>query len=138
MTTMSASIHIWVKTVFINFILIVLNAVVTNNLFDLFDAIVFLVTGLIATVPLMLFVNPVVILSKMFTQYGIPARMAWLTYCLMLMVLLFYWLISLITADELFKKNSEMVQWVAGTMVSLVISMYINRKNLKELYEVEK
>ena len=137
MTTISASIHIWVKTVFINTFFILLRAVLTYEGLDVLWAIVFLIVGTVATLPLLLFINPVVALSKMFTQYAISARMAWLTFYLMIMMLLFYLLISWICSVELFKKNSELAVWMAGTMVSLVISMYINRKALKELYEGE-
>jgi hypothetical protein len=135
MTTISASIHIWVKTLIINFLLMVLGAVVALKGFDILAAFVFFFIGIIATVPLLLFINPVVVLSKKFTQYGIPARIAWLTFYLMVMVLLFYLLFSSFTTEKVFRKNSELAGQMAVTMVSLVLSVYINRKSLKELYE---
>jgi uncharacterized membrane protein len=138
MTNISASIHIWVKTVFINTFLILLGAAITYDGLDVLWAIMFLTVGTVATLPLLLFISPVVALSKMFTQYGISARMAWLTFYLLVMVLLFYLLLSWISDVDIFKKNSELAGWMASTMVSLVISVYINRKSLKELYEENK
>lgn len=135
MTTISASIHIWVKTVFINFFFILLLSVITYDGFDVLWAIVFLFVGIIATLPLLLFINPLVMLSRMFTQYGIAARIAWLTFYLLILVLLFYLQIASVSSQEIFKKNSELAEWMTSTMVSLVISMFINRKPLKELYE---
>lgn len=135
MTTISASIHIWVKTALINFVLMLLGAIVALNGFDVLWAFAFLFVGTIATIPLLLFINPIVVLSKRVTQYGIPARMACLTFHLMLMVLLFYLLASSLTTETIFVKDSVLENHMAGTMVSLMISVYINRKSLKELYE---
>ena len=135
MTTISASIHIWVKTVLINFGLILTGALVTLKGFDVLWAFAFLFIGTIATIPLLLFINPVVVLSKKVTQYSVPARIASLTFHLMLMVLLFFLLASLFTTETIFVKNSVLAHHMAGTMVSLMISVYITRKSLKELYE---
>jgi hypothetical protein len=135
MTTISASIHILVKTMLINFVLMLLGAIVTFKGFAVLWAFVFLFVGTIATIPLLLFINPIVVLSKRVTHYGIPARMACLTFHLMLMVLLFYLLASSFTTETIFIKNSLLARHMASTMVSLVISVYINRKSLKELYE---
>ena len=119
----------------INFVLMLLGAIVTFKGFAVLWAFVFLFVGTIATIPLLLFINPIVVLSKRVTQYGIPARMACLTFHLMLMVLLFYLLASSFTTETIFIKNSLLARHMASTMVSLMISVYINRKSLKELYE---
>lgn len=135
MTTVTASIHIWVKTVFINFGLILLGAMVCLKGFDLLWAFAFLFVGIIATIPLLLLINPVVILSKKVTHYGIPARIACLTCHLLVMILLCYWLASSFTWETILVKKSALSRQMAATMVSIVLSVYINRKLLKELYE---
>lgn len=135
MTTTPASIYIWVKTVLINFLLMLSGAIVSFGGVDVLWAFVTLLIGIIATIPLLLFINPIVVLSKRITHYGIPARMASLTFHLMLMVLLFFSMASSVTTETLFKKNSVLADHMAGIMVSLIISVYLNRKRLKALYE---
>ncbi|OQP58626.1 hypothetical protein [Niastella populi] len=135
MTTISASIHIWVKTALINFLLMLLGAIVSFRGGDVLWAFVTLLVGIIATIPLLVFINPIVVLSKRITHYGIPARIASLTFHLMLMVLLFFLLASLLSTETLFVKNPVLADHMACTMVSLMISVYINRRSLKALYE---
>lgn len=135
MTTVSASIHIWVKTVLINFGLILSGAMVALKGFDVLWAFVFLFFGTIATIPVLLFINPIVVLSKRVTHYGIPARIALLTFYLMVMVFLFFLLVSLFTTETIFTKNSELASQMTGIMISLVLSVYISRRSLKEMYE---
>jgi hypothetical protein len=135
MTTISASIHIWVKTVLINFGLILSGAMVALKGFDVLWAFAFLFVGIIATIPVLLFINPIVVLSKRVTQYDIPARIALLTFHLMVMVFLFFILVSSFTTETIFTKNSKLASQMAGTIISLVLSVYISRNSLREMYE---
>ena len=119
----------------INFLVMLLGAIVSFRGFDVLWAFVILLVGIIATIPLLLFINPIVVLSKRITHYGIRARIVSLTFHLMLLVLLFFLLASSVTTETIFKKNSVLADHMACTMVSLMISVYINRKSLKALYE---
>jgi hypothetical protein len=133
MTSLSVAVRIWAKTVIMNAVLWGIGAVVMEKYEALFAAVLFLIGGLVVTLPLLLLVSPLVTVSTRL-PYGMPARIAWLTFCLALLIFIIYVFVSMAIDPTVFKENSFVNLLLASTLAGLLFAVLTTNRSLKKLY----
>jgi len=134
MSPMWVAVKIWAVTIFLNALFFGLLSVFAGDVFDVFLSAAFLFGGFMATLPLLPLVLLLIKTSKKL-PYGFPARVAWLTFYLMLLVFLFYWLLSGINVQHFWGSHSWERHLMFITITSLLIAVLAARKSLYKLYE---
>jgi hypothetical protein len=126
MSPIPVAVKIWAKTVFINAFFWGVWSVLRGNILDAFGSILILLGGIIVTLPLLMFIVPLVNVSTLL-DYSIPAKIAWLTFYLIVMIILFYRLIPI--------GDSLALQLTGFTIGGLLIAVITTRKSLNKLYK---
>jgi hypothetical protein len=134
MTSFSVAIRIWVKTVFLFGVCVGFAATREEGIFGLLFAALAFFLGFIITLPLLLPIYSLVDISRRLIHYGIPARLAWLTFYLSLMFFLFYELVSQIAGNHFIDIGEFFCQWILITMGILLVAVLTTRKSLNILY----
>ncbi|WP_205509411.1 hypothetical protein [Longitalea arenae] len=133
MKLLSVSAKLWWKTVFLNALFFGTWAALTGDIFDMLGSVIVLVAGYITTVPLIIIIAPLLNISTML-PYSIPARIAWLTFHLIIVVVLFYMFFSVIEKGALFVPDSYAVQLMRTTIAGLLIAVFTTRRSITKLY----
>lgn len=128
MSTILTSVKIWAKTVFLTGCVIGVMALWNEELEGILISILVLVAGGFITAPLLLFIDPLVKLSVKL-PYSIPARIAWLTFYLVLLIFLFYLLIVIMIEGGL-GDISSVFGFTGLTVGPLIIAVLTTRKSL--------
>jgi hypothetical protein len=136
MTSISVAARIWMKAVLLFGISIGLIAALEGDFFGLLLAALAFFFGFIVTLPLLLPIFALIDLSKRLSQYSIPARIAWLTFFLILLFYFYYELISKIKGFDEF--NSFFSYLIFFTIGVLLVAVLTTRKSLNELYTQSK
>ena len=126
MISLSVAIRIWVKTVAMNAFLWGIWSVLRGSIWEAFGSILFFLGGFVVTLPLLMFIVPLVNVSTLL-DYSIPAKIAWLTFYLIVMIILFYRLIPI--------GDSLAFQLTGFTIGGLLIAVVTTRKSLNKLYK---
>jgi hypothetical protein len=134
MSSIWVAVKIWAVTIFLNALFCGLLSVFTGDIFDVFLSAAILFGGFMATVPLLPLVLSLVNLSKKL-PYGFRARVAWLTFYLMLLVYLFYWLLSCIDIGHFWESHAWARYLMFITITGLLIAVLTARGSLYKLYE---
>jgi hypothetical protein len=133
MKSLSVAAKILAKTVIVNaFLWGVWNAL-TGDMLKAFGALLFLLVGFIVMLPLLMFIAPLVNVSTRL-PYSIPAKTAWLTFYLIIMVIVFYGLVSMVISNTFFSSKSWTGQLIGPSIGGLLIAVLTTRKSLNELY----
>ena len=133
MTSISVAVKIWAKTVAMNAILWGIGAAFKGEITGAFASIAFLIGGFIVTLPLLMLVTPLVKVSTCL-PYGIPAKTAWLTFCLTVLIIIIYAVASAIIDNSVFKEGSIINLLMASTLGGLLFAVLTTLKSLKKLY----
>ncbi len=126
MISLSVAIRIWVKTVALNAFLWGVWNVLRGSIWEALGAILLLLGGFVVTLPLLMFIVPLVNVSTLL-DYSIPAKIAWLAFYLIIMIILFYRLIPI--------GDSLAFQLTGFTIGGLLIAVVTTRKSLNKLYK---
>jgi hypothetical protein len=126
MISLSVAIRIWVKTVVLNAFLWGVWNVLSGSIWEALGSILLLLGGFVVTLPLLMFIVPLVNVSTLL-DYSIPAKIAWLTFYLIIMIILFYRLIPI--------GDSLAFQLTGFTIGGLLIAVVTTRKSLNKLYK---
>lgn len=133
MTSISVAAKIWAKTVAMNAVLWGIWGLFTGNMFHAFGSILFLLGGFIVTLPLLMIIVPLVNVSTLL-PYGIPAKIAWLTFYLIVLIVLFYGLCSIVQTDSFFKSDTWAGRFTGTTIAGLLIAVITSHRSLNKLY----
>jgi hypothetical protein len=133
MMSISVAAKIWAKTVVMNAFLWGIWSELTGNILQALGSLLFLLGGFIVTLPLLMFIVPLVNISTRL-PYNIPAKTAWLTFYLIGMIILFYGLFSLVYSDTFFNSELWASQLTVSTIGGLLIAVLTTRKSLNKLY----
>jgi hypothetical protein len=126
MISLSVAIRIWVKTVAMNAFLWGIWSVIRGNIWEAFGSVLLFLGGFLVTLPLLMIIVPLVDASTLL-PYSIPAKIAWLTFYLIVMIILFYRLIPMV--------DSWAFQLTGFTIGGLLIAVVTTRKSLNKLYK---
>ena len=126
MISLSVAIRIWVKTVVLNAFLWGVWNVLRGSIWEALGSILLLLGGFVVALPLLMFIVPLVNVSTLL-DYSIPAKIAWLTFYLIIMIILFYRLIPI--------GDSLAFQLTGFTIGGLLIAVVTTRKSLNKLYK---
>jgi hypothetical protein len=133
MTPLSVTARIWAKTVLLNVFFWGMGALYNGDIFDMLGSAVLFIGGIVATPPMIMLMLPLVKISEEL-PYGIPARIAWLTFYLILLIVLFYTALSLIENNVVYKSNSFTARLMGTALASLFVSVITTRSSLNKLY----
>ena len=133
MKSLSVSAEIWAKTVGMNAFLWGIGGMLTGDLFHAFGSILFLLGGFILTLPLLMVIVPLVNVSA-WIPYGVPAKMAWLTFYLIILIILFFMVFSKIESDTFYKSHSWASQLMGTSIGGLFVAVLSSRRSLSKLY----
>jgi hypothetical protein len=134
MTSFSVAVRIWMKTVFLFGVCVGFAAAMEDGIIGLlFGALAFFL-GFVITLPLLLPIYSLVDISRRLIHYGIPARLAWLTFYLSLMFFSFYELVSQIADNHFIDIGAFFCQWIMITIGILLVAVLTTCKSLNILY----
>jgi len=131
MKTILTSVKIWAKTVFLNAFLFAFWGIFSREAETFIIAIVMLIGGFFVTAPLLLFVEKLMRLSIKL-PYSIPARIAWLFYNLVILIVFFYLFVFGVIGDHAFDIKSVLPA-TGVTSVALLIAILTTRKSLNKI-----
>src|SRR5688572_30180206 len=122
MISIPVAAKIWAKTVVMNAFLWGVWHVLRGDIWEAFWSMLFLLAGFIVTLPLLMFIVPLVNASTLL-PYSIPAKTAWLTFYLIGLIILFYGLFSLVKSERFFKSYSWTGQFLGTSIGGLLIAV---------------
>jgi hypothetical protein len=121
---------IWGKTVCLTSFMFGVRAIFVDDWSEFGMAFVILFLGLLFTLPLLLVIIPLVDLSARL-PYSIHARVAWLTFYLMLIILAFY---TVLGAGASSGGDKKLLQFMGMTIAGLLVAVFTTRTSLKKMY----
>ena len=133
MRSIPVALKIWMKTVSMNAFLWGVWNLLSGEILEAFGAILLFLGGLIVTLPLLMLIVPLVDVSTLL-PYNIPAKIAWLTFNLIVMIILFYGFCSIVISTTFFESHSWAGKLIGHTIGGLLIAVITTRKSLNKLY----
>ena len=133
MTPVSVAVKIWAKTIFLNAFLFGIISTFNGDFLGMLGAGLILIGGLITTLPLLILIAPLIGVSNRL-PYGIPAKTTWLTFFLLLLIVLIYMWASWMLDDTLFKAGSIENRLLGTTIAGLLIAVLTTKRSLNKLY----
>jgi hypothetical protein len=131
MQSLAVSARIWGKTIFLNACFFGLGGVLTGDIFKVLGAGLLLIGGFVCTLPLLLLMVPLVNISALL-PYNLAARIAWLTFYFVIIVILFCLFFSLV--EKRAAVSSYAYELMATTLSALLVAVLTSRKSLKKFY----
>lgn len=133
MTPTSVAVRLWAKTIALNAVFWGVGGIWIGELWRVISAIFFMVGGFIVTLPLLMVITPLVRLST-WLPYSVPAKIGWLSFGLMLVIIILYSATSLIIEEKLFIHDSPINTMMGCTMAGLLVAVFTTRKSLTKLH----
>jgi uncharacterized membrane protein len=133
MTPVFVAVRLWSKTVAMNAVLYGMSGLFVGELWRVPASVLFLIAGFILTLPLLMLITPLVRLST-WLPYSIPAKIGWLSFSLLLVIIIFYSATSLIIEQNLFSRHSPINTMMGCTITGLVVAVFTTRKSLITLH----
>ncbi|WP_207512232.1 hypothetical protein [Longitalea luteola] len=133
MTSVSIAVKIWAKTLMMSATLLSIGFTFAEEFFAVFICMIVLIGGFIVTLPLLMLITPLV-KASVWLPYEVPAKIAWLTFWLALLILLLYVWISMLLHGAAFEEDSLLNLILAATLAGLLFAVITTRKSLKKLY----
>lgn len=121
---------IWFKTIFLNATLFGTGAMLMNDWHAFYSSFIVFIGSFIFTMPLLLIIIPLVKLSTKI-PYRVQARIAWLTFNLMLLIITFY---AVFLFDDS-AIDSVIPGLLSTSLTGLLVAVYTTRKRLTKLNE---
>jgi hypothetical protein len=132
MKALYAGSLIWVKTVFFNAFLFAIGSLYMNDWSVVLLSFLVLIVGFVGTLPLLTIVVPLVGISAVI-PYSTKAKIAWLCFYLLVLILIFYTVIAAFGRGIL-DADSKLYQLMASTIAGLFIAVFTTRRSLHKLY----
>lgn len=133
MQSISVCAKLWWKTVFLNACFFGIAGVFTGDIFRVLSAGILLVSGFICSLPLLALMVPLVNISALL-PYGLPAKIAWIIFYLIIIIVLFYMFFSLVEKGAVFVSNSYALQLTCTSIAGLLVAVLTTRSSLKKFY----
>lgn len=133
MKSLSVAAKIWAKTVFLNAFFWGAGALFTGNIIEVFKSMLLFFGGFIVTLPLLMLIVPLVNVSALL-PYNIAARIAWLTFYLIALIVAFYAVYSKVTTHGFFGSQWRDNSLIGTTIAALVVAVITTRKSLVKLH----
>jgi uncharacterized membrane protein len=133
MTPVFVAVKLWAKTVAMNAVLYGMSGLFAGELWRVPASVLFLIAGFIVTLPLLMLITPLVRLST-WLPYSVPAKIGWLSFSLLLVIIIFYSATSLIIEQNLFTRNSPINTMMGCTITGLLVAVFTTRKSLIKLH----
>jgi hypothetical protein len=133
MTPVFVAVKLWAKTVAMNAVLYGMSGLFAGELWRVPASVLFLIAGFIVTLPLLMLITPLVRLST-WLPYSVPAKIGWLSFSLLLVIIIFYSATSLIIEQNLFTHNSPINTMMGCTITGLLVAVFTTRKSLIKLH----
>ena len=133
MTPISVAVRLWAKTVALNAVFWGVGGIWIGELWRVISAIFFMVGGFIVTLPLLMVITPLVQLST-WLPYSISAKIGWLSFGLMLVIIILYSATSLIIEEKLFIHDSPINTMMGCTIAGLLVAVLTTRKSLMKFH----
>jgi hypothetical protein len=134
MTPASVAVRIWLKTIVMGCILCSMMIFFKTDGFGaLLYAILFFIIGGFVTLPLLMFISPLVKFSARL-PYHKRARMGWLIFCLFILYFLVYMLVEYMYSGMFLDSTGTPVLMLV-TFADLFIAVATTRTSLYKLYE---
>jgi hypothetical protein len=133
MQSLAVSARIWGKTIFLNACFFGLGGIFTGDIFRVLGAGLLLIGGFVCTLPLLLLMVPLVNISALL-PYKLAARIAWLAFYLIIIVILFCLFFSLVEKGAAFVSNSYANQLMTTGISGVLVAVLTTRKSLKKFY----
>ena len=133
MTPVSIAVKLWAKTLVMNAVLFGAGGIFIGEYWRAPASALCLIGGFIVTLPLLMLITPLVRLST-WLPYSIPAKIGWLSFSLMLVIIVFYSAASLLMEQKLFNSGSPINTSMGCTMAGLLIAVLTTRKSLMKLH----
>ena len=127
MSLLFVSLKLWVRAIF-------LNAIIVGTILAIMEpgfavAVFFvLLGGFLLTAPLLIFIIPAVSFARKL-RYNYPAKLAWLAFVMLLLVLSFYGAIALLIHENLITSTTAQ-PIIAGSSVAVVFAVLWTRRSL--------
>ena len=132
MTSIRVAAQIWMKAVLLLGISVGLIAIIEADIFGVLFAALAFFLGFTITVPLLLPIFTLIDISKRLSQYSMQARVAWITFYLIVLFYFYYLMLFKITGFNEFKTFfSHLIFFMSGV---LPVAVFTCRKSLYELY----
>jgi len=136
MTPVMVAAKIWMRAVLLLGISVGLTAVIEWDFGGMLLAALAFLFEFTIMVPLLPLVLVLINITKRLSQYSIQARLAWLTFYLIVLFYLYYLMVSKVAYIKEFETFFDhLIFFMAG---ALPLAVYTNRKSLYELYECSK
>lgn len=135
MSHLSVEISIWAKTAIINAVLVATYGIGSGQYFLALISLIFLAGGFVAALPLVLLSVPLLMISTRLTAYTVRARIAWLVFCHLVIIVLLHLFLAFVCKKGLFDEGASIHLFMGTTMISLLLSVLTSRKTLNALYQ---
>ena len=133
MTPVSVAVKLWAKTLVMNAVLFAIGGILIGEYWRVPASALCFIGGFIVTMPLLMLITPLVRLST-WLPYSITAKIGWLAFSLLLVIIIFYSAASLLIEQQLFSKGSPINTSMGCTITGLVIAVLTTRKSLLKLH----
>jgi len=133
-TVLSIAFKIWARTLLINAVLMIVAVPAGIILGGFFPALAAAVIGFLFTLPLLLFITPLVKIT-MKLPYDSTARIAWLWFYLELLIVVFYMLFFELLNMVVHFRDGAFWLMAFATSMALVIAILWTKKSLKTIIE---
>ena len=133
MTSVAVAVKLWAKTLVMNAVLFGVGGIFIGEYWRAPASVLCLIGGFIITLPLLMLITPLVRMST-WLPYSIPAKIGWLSFSLMLGIIIFYSAASLLMEQKLFSSGSPINTCMGCTMTGLLIAILTTRRSLIKLH----
>lgn len=133
MSSVSIAVKLWAKTVTLNAILFGILGLVSGEFMRALIAVILLVGGFIITLPWLVFII-LIVKASTWLPYSNSAKIGWLTFGLMVLIIIIYSIICMIMDQNLISYGPKELGVIFTTISALVIAVITTRKSLIELY----
>jgi len=127
---------IWMNAVFLMGISLGLITLIEGDFLGMFLAALAFFFGFTVTIPLLSLVFLLINVTKRLFQYSIPARIAWLTFYLIMLFYFYYLAVLKMIGVAAFETFFNHLVFLTSALVP--VAVFICRKSLFEFYECAK
>lgn len=133
MSSVSIAVKLWAKTVTMNAILFGILGLAGGEFKRAAIAVILLVGGFIITLPWLVFII-LIVKASTWLPYSNSAKIGWLTFGLIVLIIIIYSIACLIMDQNLIHYGPEEMGVIFITILALVIAVITTRKSLIKLY----
>jgi hypothetical protein len=133
MSSVSIAVKLWAKTVTMNAVLYGISGLAGGEFERAAIGVILLVGGFIITLPWLVFII-LIVKASTWLPYSNSAKIGWLTFGLIVLIIIIYSIACLIMDHNLIHYGSEELGVIFTTILALAIAIITTRKALIKLY----